>query len=233
MLTLKARARAVLGKGNKTLRKKELIPAVVYGAGEPSKSIELNLKDFQKTWKEAGESGLIELEMESEKKNVLIKDVQLDPVKDLPIHADFYAVKMDRMIEAAVPIKFIGESVAVKNLGANLIRVMHELDIEALPKDLPHELEVDISGLANFDDRFLVSDLKLPTGVKVLAGPEEIIALIEEVKVAEEVPAEAPSLEGIEVVDKKGKKEEEGAESGSAETEAKPKSETVEKKTKK
>lgn len=233
MLTLKAQTRAVLGKQNKALRQKELIPAVVYGAGEPSKPIELNLKDFQKIWSEAGESGLIELEIGSEKKNVLIKDVQTDPVKDFPIHADFYAVRMDRTIEAAVPIKFVGESPAVKNLGANLVRVMHELDIEALPKDLPHELEVDVSVLANFNDRFSVSDLKLPAGVKVLAGPEEIIALVEEVKAEEEAPApEAAGLDKIEVVDKKGKKEEEGAGAEASEAEAKPKAEAGEKKTK-
>ena len=216
MLNLKAQTRAVLGKQNKTLRKSGLIPAVVYGAGEPSKPIELNLKDFQKAWKEAGESGLIELELGSEKKNVLIKDVQIDPVKDFPVHADFYAVRMDKTLEAAVPVEFVGESSAVKTLGAILIKVVHEFNVEALPKDLPHELKVDISVLANFGDRLLVKDMKLPAGVKILAGPDEVVALVEESKVEEEAPAEAPGLEGIEVVDKKGKKEEgtaEGAES--------------------
>lgn len=211
-----------MGKGNKTLRQKELIPAVVYGAGEPSKPIELSLKDFQKIWKEAGESSLIELEIGSEKKNVLIKDVQLDPVKDLPVHADFYAVRMDQTLEAKVPVEFIGESSAVKNLGAILIKVIHELDVEALPGDLPSKFEVDISKLANFDDKFLVGDLKLPSGVKILADSDEVIALVEEPRAEEEVPVEAPSLEGIEVVDKKGKKEEEAAEGAeSAETAAK------------
>ena len=219
MLTLKAQTRAVLGKGNKALRQRELIPAVVYGAGEPSRPIEIALKDFKKAWSEAGESSLIELEIGSEKKNVLIKDVQIDPVKDFPVHADFYAVRMDKVIEAEVPVEFVGESPAVKNMGAILIKVVHELNVEALPGDLPSKFEVDISGLANFNDKFLVSDLKLSSGVKVLAGSDDVIALVEEPKAEEEVPVEAPSLENIEVVDKKGKKEEEGV-SGSESAEA-------------
>src|SRR3989344_5645803 len=118
MLNLKAQTRAVLGKQNKALRKSGLIPAVVYGSSEEPKSIEIGLKDFQKVWSEAGESSLVDLEIDGDKKNVLIKDVQFDPVKDLPIHADFYAVRMDKMLEAAVPVEFTGESPAVKNLGA-------------------------------------------------------------------------------------------------------------------
>lgn len=229
MLSLKAQTRAVLGKQNKALRASGLIPAVLYGEGETSRPIEMALKDFQKTWTEAGESSLIELEINGDKKNVLIKDVQFDPVKDFPVHADFYAVRMDKTLEAAIPVEFIGESFAVKNMGAILIKVVHELNVEALPKDLPPKLEVDISGLANFNDRFLVGDLKLPAGVKVLANPEDVIALVEEPKAEAEVPVEAPGLENIEVVDKKGKKEEEGAVEGETTAPAAKKPEPKEK----
>lgn len=210
VLTLKASPREILGKKIKSFREKGLLPAVIYGAGENSKPIALNLKEFERVWSKAGESSIIELEIGGDKKNVLIAEVQRDPLKDVPIHADFQVLRMDEKIEAEVPINFIGESPAVKNLGGVLVKVLHELEIEALPADLPAVLEVDISGLANLDDRFLVKDLKLPNGVKVLASSEEVIILVEEPK-AEEIPVEAPTLEDIEVVGKKGKKEEEGA----------------------
>ncbi|QQG46482.1 MAG: 50S ribosomal protein L25 [Candidatus Niyogibacteria bacterium] len=208
MLVIKAKTRIVFGKKSKTLQKSGLIPAVVYGGTEKPQPLEIDLKDFQKTWEEAGESSLIELDFDGQKKNVLIKDIQRDSINGLPIHVDFYAVRMDKPIQAMVSITFIGESPAVKNLGGSLVKVMHEIEIEALPKDLPHELEVDISGLVAFNDRFLIKDLKLPAGVKVLAGSEDVMALVEEPKAEEEAPSEAPTLEGIEVVDKKGKKEE-------------------------
>lgn len=209
-----------MGKKIKSLRKEGLLPAVVYGAGENSKPIALNLKEFEKVWSKAGESSIIELEIGNDKKNVLIADVQRDPLKDTPIHADFQAIRMDEKIETEVPINFTGEAPAVKNLGGILVKVLHELEIEALPADLPAVLEVDISGLSNLDDRFLVKDLNLPKGVRVLAGPEEVIALVEEPK-AEEIPVETPTLEDIEVVGKKGKKEEESEAESTEKAEAK------------
>lgn len=199
-----------MGKKNKALREKGLIPAVVYGSAEKSQPIEIELKNFEKVWREAGESSLIDLEVDGDKKNVLIKEVRLDPVSDKPTHADFYAVRMDKPIQAMVPIEFIGESPAVKNQGAILVKVAHELEVEALPANLPPHFEVDVSSLEKFDDRFLVKDLKLPEGVKVFANPEDVIALAEEPKAEEETPPETPSIEDIEVVGKKGKEEEEG-----------------------
>src|SRR3989344_3955948 len=212
VLTLKANPREVLGKKIKSLRKEGFLPAVIYGAKEASRPVVLNLKEFEKVWREAGESSLIELELGGEKKGVLIKEVQTDPVKDFPIHADFQAVSMDEKIEAEVPVHFIGESPAVKNFGGVLVKVLHEIEVEALPADLPQSIDVDIFLLENLEQRFLVKDLKLPPRVKVLAEPNEIIALVETPKAEEEVTPETPSLEDIEVVGKKGKKEEEGGE---------------------
>ena len=215
MLTINAKLREVIGKKVKALREKGFIPAVVYGEGKPADSIELNLGEFQKVWKEAGESSIIELDMNGQKKNVLIKDVQIDPIKDTPIHVDLYSVRMDKLIEAMVPLNFIGEAPAVKNLGGVLVKVIYELEVEALPANLPSELEVNISKLATFEDRFLVSDLKFSEGVKVLANRQEIIALVEGPHAEEEEAlVEEPGLEKIEVVGEKGKEEkaEEGRE---------------------
>ena len=196
-----------MGKKIKSLRKEGFLPAVIYGAKEASRPVVLNLKEFEKVWREAGESSLIELELGGEKKGVLIKEVQTDPVKDIPIHADFQAVSMDEKIETEVAIHFTGESPAVKNFGGVLVKVLHEIEIEALPADLPQSIEVDISGLLNLEERFLVKDLKLPPGVKVLAQSDEVVALVEAPKAEEEAAPEAPSLEDIEVVGKKGKKD--------------------------
>lgn len=214
MLSLIAKPREVIGKKVKALRKKGLLPGVIYSEGKPADSLEMNLGEFQKVWKEAGESSIIELDMDGQKKNVLIKDVQTDPIKDTPTHVDFYSVRMDKRIEAMVPLSFAGEAPAVKNLGGVLVKVIYELEVEALPANLPSELEVNISKLAMFEDRFLVSDLKLPEGVKVLANRQEIIALVEEPRAEEEAPQEEPGLEKIEVVGEKGKEEkiEEGKE---------------------
>ena len=167
-----------MGKKIKSLRKEGFLPAVIYGAKEASRPVVLNLKEFEKVWREAGESSLIELELGGEKKGVLIKEVQTDPVKDIPIHADFQAVSMDEKIETEVAIHFTGESPAVKNFGGVLVKVLHEIEIEALPADLPQSIEVDISGLLNLEERFLVKDLKLPPGVKVLAQSDEVVPFV-------------------------------------------------------
>jgi large subunit ribosomal protein L25 len=207
VLTLKAKQREFLRKKVKKLRAAGVLPAVLYGGAE-IKNIELDLKEFQKVWRDAGESSIIELDLSGQKKNVLIKEIQTDPVKDMPIHVDFYAVRMDKAIKAVVPIDFINESPAVKNLGGSMIKVMHEIEVEALPADLPSKLEIDVSKLAAIGDRFLVSDFKLPESVKISANAGDIVVLVEEPKKEEEATAAAaakPGIEDIEIVGKKGK----------------------------
>ena len=209
MLTLNAKPRDIAGKDLKTLRAGGGVPAVLYGAGAKTETVEVDAREFEKVWRTAGESGLVELVVDGSKKSVLIKDVQRDPLKGTPVHADFYMVRLDRSIRVTVPLEFIGEAPAIKQ-GAILVKVIRELDVEALPANLPNILSVDVSMLGAVGDRFLVSDLKLPPGVVVPANPADIIAIAEEPKAEEEAPAEAaPSLADIEVVGDKGKKEEE------------------------
>ena len=221
MLTLAVKPREITGKKVKTVRARGAVPAVVYGAGSPARALEMDSREFEKIWREAGETDLVELSMGDEKKSVLIKDVQLDPLKGIPIHADFYAVRMDKAIRVTVPVKFFGESPVVKQ-GANLVRVIHELDVEALPGNLPPALTVDLSKLAATGDRFLVSNLALPAGVKVMANPADIIVFTEEPRVEEEPIEAAPSIADIEVVGEKGKEEKE-VEAAEGEADAKAK----------
>lgn len=207
MPTIKAEKREITGKKVRNIRKSGKIPAVVYGAQNKGILLEISDKDFEKVFKEAGESTLVELEIGSERKNVLIHDIDFDPIKDRPIHVDFLEVRMDKPIRAKVPLVFEGESPAVKNLGGILVKVSHELEVEALPKDLPHEIKIDISVLEKLEDKITVSHVKLLRGIKIHASPDEVLVLVETPKSEEELKAQeaqaAPSLENIEVVGKK------------------------------
>jgi len=222
-LELKAEAREKTGNKLKTLRKKGFIPAVVYGPGHKPISVQVNYEEFRKIFEQAGESTIIKLKVKSQKskveeKNVLIHDFARDPISDKFIHIDFYHVRMDKPITAEVPLVFEGEAPAVKNLEGVLVKNITEIEVEALPKDLPHEIKVDISSLDSFDKHIKIKDLKLPAGVKVLVEPEEIITTVIPPR-AEEVE-EKPVEKVEEVAGAEGKVEE------VKETEEKPKEET-------
>ena len=226
MITLNVEKRdpkAALGE----LRKSGQMPAVYYGKKEASTSIQLPLPVFVKVLEEAGESTVLHLKGTGIDVDVLIHDVDLDPVTDKPRHADFYAIEKDKKLEVKIPLEFVGVAGAVKDLGGVLVKVMHEMEIEALPKDLPHKLTVDISLLSTFDKVVTAADIKLPAGVTLKVKPEEVIASVYEPK--EEVEAAPVDLSAIEVA-KKGKEAKEGAEG--AETEAPKKEEKKEEKKK-
>jgi len=189
MTELNAQSRTILGTKVKTLRTKGLLPAVLYGEGIESKAIATSFVDFERAFRAAGESTLVTLNVDGKPYNVLIHDVAYHPIKGQPIHADFYAVRMDKAIIATVPLQFVGESGAVKTEGGILVKVMHEMEVEALPKDLPHELHVDLALLAALDSKVFVKDIKLPNGVEATADGDEIIALIETPRSAEEIEA--------------------------------------------
>ncbi len=220
MLKLIVEKREIFGKKLKTIKEQDKIPAVLYGRKIKNKSIFVSLKDFKKIWKDAGESTIIELMEKGSAKllNVIINDIAFDPIKDEPIHVDFYAVEMDKLIKVKVPLVFTGIAPIVKESGGILVKVIHDLEIEALPKDLPHEINIDISKLKTFEDRIFVGDISLSKSVKIIAKEDEVIALAELPK--EELVEEVKmSIEDIEVA-KKGKEKKEGedeeAETGSA-----------------
>ncbi len=209
-MQLRVEERNIFGKKLKPLREEGKLPAVLYGAKAKNKPLFVNLKDFIKIWKEAGESTIVDLKEGEKEFNVLIHEVDIDPIKNKPIHVDFLAVRMDELISAPTPLVFEGEAPAVKSLGGVLVKVMHEVEVEALPGDLPHELKVDISKLEVFDDKITLGDVVLPKGVSIIASLDEVIALVEPPR-GEEEESEAPSVEDVEV-EKKGKKPIEGEE---------------------
>ncbi len=204
MTTLTATPRTITGKTSVRLAKEGQMPAVVYGPKQETIAISIPLLDFKRILRDEGESTVIDLEGLGKPMQVLIHEVDRDPVTENPRHADFYAIVKGSKVEVAVPLSFIGESAAVK-AGANLVKVMHELEIEAGAADLPHEIEVDISVLENVGDQIHVSDIKLPKGVTATVEGDEVVALVQEVE-SEEATA-GPDMDAIEV-EKKGKTEE-------------------------
>ncbi|TSC68599.1 MAG: 50S ribosomal protein L25 [Parcubacteria group bacterium Gr01-1014_70] len=138
-------------------------------------------------------------------------------LRGFPTHVDFYAVRMDRLLEADIPLVFTGEADAVESLNGVLVKVIHELPVRALPKDLPHEITVDILSLRTFEDQIFVKDIPLPEGVEARMESDQVVVLVEAPRTEEELTAmEQPagiSLENIEVVGKK-EKEEAGEEEG-------------------
>lgn len=224
MITLDVEKRDVKTNLNQ-VRKAGKIPAVFYGKKEKSTPIMLSYPIFEKTLKEAGESTILHLKGDGISIDALIHEVDLDPVTDKPRHVDFYAIEKDKKLEVKIPLEFIGVAPAVKDLGGILVKVMHEIEIEALPKDLPHKLEVDISALVAFDSVIKAHDIKLPEGVSLKAKPDEVIASVYEPK--EEIVETAPvDLSTIEV-QKKGKEAKEGEAPAEAAAEA-PKAEKKE-----
>jgi large subunit ribosomal protein L25 len=183
------------GSKPKKLRNSGLIPAVIYGNETENKSIQIKSKDILKAYEEAGESTLVDLEIEGKEKiPVIIKDIQFDPIKNKIIHADFYKVNMKEELEVEIPLTFINDSKAVKELGGTLVRNLESLNVRCLPNELIERLDVDISSLSGFDDAIYVKDLKVPGKIEVLNDPEEVIANIS-APAAEEKEEEAPAEE--------------------------------------
>lgn len=189
------------------IRKEGKLPAVFYGKKDESTPISVNESEFMKVWKEAGESTVVILENGEEKIEALIHDVDVHPVNDKPIHADFYVFEKGKKLEVSVPIEFIGTAPAEKELGGILVKVLHELSVKAKPSELPHSIKVDVSGLTDFDSVITAKELKLPEGVELDENPDEVVISVSEPR--EEEPEEAPTevdMESIEV-ESKGKEE--------------------------
>ena len=199
MLTLKY-------KNRKTGEKGDGLKAVYYGGKGDSQAIFIEPIEFEKVYREAGQSGVVNLDGEK-KLQALVQDVQYDPVKYTPIHVDFYTVEKGEKINAPIPLEFIGESEAIKTSGGTLVKVLHEVEVEAEASHLPHKLEVDISALSDVDSVIKLKDLKLPKGVEFYNIDEEnvvaSIAVAEEEDLSEPVEGDISQVE----IEEKGKKE--------------------------
>lgn len=188
-LELTAQLREITGRKVRHLRATGILPAVLYGKGQEAVSLQVPLKDFDRAYREAGESTLIYLNVGADAYPTIIKDVGRDAVSGGAIHADFYKVSLTEKIKAMVPVVFTGTSPAVADLQAIFVRNANELEVEALPQNLPHEVAVDISSLKNFGDQILLGSISVKDAVLV-GGADEILATVQEPKSEEELLAE-------------------------------------------
>ncbi len=180
-LSLLAQVRDTKTSQLNKLRKQGIVPAVLYGNKIANVNLSVNKGEFEKVFRKAGESTIITLITDNDKKshNVLIQEVQHNYLTSDVQHVDFYEVSMTEKLKAKVVLEYIGESAAVKNLGGILVRILNEVEVECLPMDLPHSITVDISKLATLTDSTHVKDLQVSNKVKILAGLDEIVAKIQ------------------------------------------------------
>ncbi|MCB9806101.1 50S ribosomal protein L25 [Candidatus Nomurabacteria bacterium] len=191
----------------KNLRSQGIIPAVFYGPKEKSQAVKIESLQFEKVFKEAGESTIVDLKVGDENHEVLIHSVDRDPVSDQISHVDFYVIERGKKLEVTVPLIFEGEAPAEKTLGGVLVKVAHDIEVESLPRHLPHEIKVDVSSLVDFESQIHAKDLVMPEGVELKVDPNEVIALVQEPKEEVEEPVEAIDMSKIEVAGEKKEEE--------------------------
>ncbi len=227
MIALQASKRKETKRKVKELLAKGMIPAILYGPQTKEMLLSVEKKQFDKIFRDAGESTLVSLQIENEEKPVLIYDLQRDPITGQVTHVDFYQPSLNKKIEIMVPLVFEGDPPAVKDLGGTLIKNIQEMRVRALPQELPHELKVSVAKLLTFDDRVLVKDIEVLPNVEFVGhNLEDIVAqVVPPEKVEEELatPVEE-KVEEVEKVEKPKKEEipEEGVPTPKAGTSATP-----------
>lgn len=200
-IELVAASRDILGKKVRFLRRQGLIPANLYGHNVESTALQIEASQLKHTLTKAGRSSLIALKVDGTKspKMVIVRDVQREPLSGELLHVDFYQVKMEEKIKLEVPLLFIGEAPAIKERGGILVQNMNSLEVECLPADMPHNIEVDLSVLEEIDQAVHVGDIHADDGVTILTDPDQAIVQIArsrvEVEIAEEIAAAEAEVE--------------------------------------
>lgn len=207
-ISLKAEKRNVTGKKVSRLRKDGVLPANIYGRGVKSTSIQISLSNFNEVYKEAGETGIVEIKLDKETRPCLIHNIQLGPVNEKPLHVDFYQVDLKQKVTAKVPLILMGESPAEKQGVGVLVQQVDEVEVEALPADLPEKFEVGVENLSDVGQSILLKDVKVSEKVKINDDLEKIVVKIEPLTKEEEIvkPVAETVVEGEtpEVVQERG-----------------------------
>ena len=194
---LKVEKRKVLGKQVKKLRREGILPCNIYGKGIKSTAVQVPQADFDAVYKEAGETGLVDVELDGKLTPVLIHNMQKD-FRGNVLHADYFQVNLKEKVKTMVPLQIIGEPKAVLDKVGLLMNILSEVEVEALPEELPENIEVNVEHLANINEQVTVADLKVPAGVTVLTEPEQVISKIGELvtkEAQEEAATEAAAAE--------------------------------------
>jgi large subunit ribosomal protein L25 len=211
---LAARSREKTAKSvMNTERRNGNIAAVLYGHGEKGTSLWVERLAFEKLYAGAGESSIIKIVVDGKSINGLIQDVDFDPIAHRATHIDFLQVKMNEVLEASIPVEFVGESAAIREQGGMLVKTLEEVQVSCLPKDLPQHLEVDLAKLQTFEDSIQVGDIVVPAGVKILTAADTVVAITEAPRSAEalaaldeKVEADVTKVEGVIKADPEEKK---------------------------
>jgi large subunit ribosomal protein L25 len=217
---IKAEKRDVFGKNaSRRLRRERMIPAILYGGDVSNVPLTLRKQDvFMILRSDTGENTVFQVSFDSEIRDVMIKELQRDPVTDEILHADFVHIAMDKVIQVSVPVMSVGEAVGVKAEGGFVDFITREVEVECLPKDIPEHIEIDISDL-HLRQSLKAGDITLPEGVKLITSSDTILVMIEvpvkeeEIEVEEEIEEVIGEEEEPEVIGKdKLEKEKEGEE---------------------
>ena len=218
MLILKAKIRSAHGRKTEDLRKSGCLPAVLYGPGlKKNLDLEVNYKEFINIFQETGRTSFLQLEVEEHlpKKPstflVLVNNIQKNPLTLALSHIDFYQPAATKEIKVKVPLVFEGEAGAIKNFGGTLVKNIQEIQVQALPQNLPHEIKVNLETLDELEKSILIKNLIIPNGVKILKNPEEIVAQVmppEEIEEELARPVEE-KIDQVGTVEKEKKEKEE------------------------
>ncbi len=211
-MDLQVQKRDTLGRGVKALREQGLIPGELYGKGMENLHVAIPAKDFKKVFKQAGENTVVTVLLNEKKYPVMIHDVSYDRLTDEVASVDLHQIRMDEKLRVAVPIEFIGMAPAVKEKGGVLVKPLQEIEVEALPLDIPHTLTADVSTILDIGQSVQVKDLAIPKGVRVLVDADAVVATVT-AKVTEEEELAMQQAAGVETVkvESEEKKEERDA----------------------
>jgi large subunit ribosomal protein L25 len=207
---LRARTRTVIGKQVKQMRAQEWVPAVVYGPDQQARSIEAPERALVRVLRQAGDTSLVDLYVDQEAAAtvVLAREVQRNPLNGRLVHVDFYQVRLTQKVKTTPHLRFHGEPAAVKAGTAVLLHNMSQLEVECLPTELIHSVDVDVTSLVDVGDSIYVRDLVLPAGITVLDDPSDVVASLVQTRMAikeeveEEAVAEAVAAPEAEAADK-------------------------------
>lgn len=229
-MELIVKKRETLGKKNKYLRRENGVPAVIFGKNMDSVSIAVDYTTLEKAYQKAGETDLIDILLGNDKYKVLVKDIQTNPVTDKISHVSFYKPDLTIKTEAQVPVEIIGEEnnelLKTDNTAIALL-LLQEITVEALPEDIPHSFEVDVSNLTEFGLGITIAELNYDRAKVSIPDidPEEMVLKIDEILIEEEpeeeVVSEEEAIAGVEATEEK----EEGEEETEGETKEKPQKE--------
>lgn len=218
-LKIKVTKRKELGRKVKKLRSKGLLPGNVYGNKVKSESITVDFKEFRNLFKEAGETNIVNIVLEGKNRPTLIHNVQTDPITDLPLHVDFLQVNLKQKVTAQIPVELVGDSSAEKQGIGTIVQYTDEVEVEALPTELPESFEIDISKLENADDQIQVKDISIDkTKVEMKEDSETVVVKVEPLRKEEEVALPTEEEEGEEK-EEEGKEESEKGEENTEEKE--------------